>query len=67
MKIIKTDDISKIDDQAVNRHYNSNEKKEVEIKSEKPIAKSMPAPINRSGFMGRMGELVRKAIDCCLE
>ena len=44
MKLIKTDDIKKIDDQAVNRH--DEEKK---------------------GFMGKMRDLVKKAIDCCIE
>jgi len=44
MKIIKTDDIKKIDDNAMNIH------------DKKP-----------TGFLGKMGELVRKAIDCCIE
>lgn len=44
MKIIKTDDIKKIDDQALNKQ--DTEKK---------------------GFMGKLGELVKKAIDCCIE
>jgi len=44
MKLIKTDDIKKIDDSALNKH--DKEKK---------------------GFMGKLGELVRKVIDCCIE
>ena len=44
MKLIKTDDIKKIDDQALNKH--DQEKK---------------------GFMGKLGLLVKKAIDCCIE
>lgn len=44
MKIIKTDDVKKIDEDAINK--NDQEKR---------------------GFMGKMGELVRKAIDCCIE
>jgi hypothetical protein len=44
MNLVNTDDIKKIDDQAVNVH--DTEKK---------------------GFMGKLGELVRKAVDCCLE
>ena len=44
MKLIKTDDIKKIDDNAMNVH--DKEKK---------------------GFLGKLGELVKKAIDCCLE
>ncbi len=44
MKIIKTDDIKKIDDMALSKHDKEN-----------------------TGFMGKMRELVRKAIDCCIE
>ena len=44
MKVIKTDDIKKIDDNALNKH--DTEKK---------------------GFMGKLSELVKKAIDCCIE
>ncbi|MFA6047273.1 MAG: hypothetical protein WCV59_04185 [Parcubacteria group bacterium] len=44
MKIIKTDDVKKIDDKAVNKHDTA-----------------------KTGFLGKMGELVRKAIDCCIE
>lgn len=44
MKIIKTDDVKKIDEEAVNKH-----------------------DTQKSGFLGKMGELVRKAIDCCIE
>jgi hypothetical protein len=44
MKIIKTDDVKKIDADVVNKHDKE-----------------------RKGFMGKLGELVRKAIDCCIE
>ncbi|MFA6193816.1 MAG: hypothetical protein WC726_03085 [Parcubacteria group bacterium] len=44
MKLVNTDDIKKIDSEALNVH----DKK-------------------KSGFMGKLGELVRKAVDCCLE
>ena len=44
MKLISTDDIKKIDDNAVNVH----DKK-------------------KKGFLGKLGELVKKAVDCCLE
>lgn len=44
MKLIKTDDIKKIDAGAVNVH-----------------------DTKKSGFLGKLGELVKKAIDCCLE
>ncbi len=44
MKIIKTDDVKKIDEKAL--HKKDEEKK---------------------GFVGKLGELVKKAIDCCIE
>jgi hypothetical protein len=44
MNLVNTDDIKKIDEQAVNVH--DTEKK---------------------GFMGKLGELVKKAVNCCLE
>jgi hypothetical protein len=44
MKLVTTDDVKKIDAEAVNRH--DEEKK---------------------GFMGKLGALVKKAIDCCIE
>ena len=44
MKLIKTSDVRKIDDNALNKH--DKEKK---------------------GFLGKLGDLVKKAIDCCVE
>lgn len=44
LKLIKLDDVKKIDDQALNRH--DEEKK---------------------GFMGKLRDVVKKAIDCCIE
>lgn len=44
MKIIKPEDIKKIDDSALNKH--DEEKK---------------------GFLGKLGDLIKKAIDCCIE
>jgi len=44
MKVVSTENIKKIDDQAMNK--NDTEKK---------------------GFMGKLGQLVKKAIDCCIE
>ena len=44
MKLIKTDDIKKIDENALNRH-----------------------DTEKSGFMGKLRTLVKKAIDCCIE
>jgi hypothetical protein len=61
MKIIKTDDIKKIDDDAMNVH---DKKNETAVENTATKAENQPV---RSGFMGKMGELVRKAIDCCIE
>jgi len=44
MKLIKTQDIRKIDDNSLNKH--DKEKK---------------------GFLSKLGDLVKKAIDCCIE
>lgn len=45
MKIVKPENVKKIDDTA--------------------ISKDDPKP--RAGFMGKLGDLVKRAIDCCLE
>ena len=44
MKLVKTEDIKKIDENALNKH------------DKKP-----------AGFTGKLRELVKKAIDCCIE
>ena len=44
MKVISTDEVKKIDEQALDKNDKA-----------------------KSGFMGKLGELVRKAIDCCIE
>jgi hypothetical protein len=44
MKVIGTDDIKKIDGEALHKNDQA-----------------------KTGFMGKLGELVRKAIDCCIE
>lgn len=44
MKLINSNDLKKIDEQAVNKHDQG-----------------------KKGFAGKLGELVKKAIDCCIE
>ena len=44
MKVIGTEDVKKIDENALNKHDQE-----------------------KSGFMGKLGVLVKKAIDCCME
>lgn len=71
MNIIKTDDVKKIDDEAVNIHDDKSsadkslEASSREEKIENKTNNNMPA--HKSTFLGKMGELVRKAIDCCIE
>jgi len=67
MKIIKTDDIKKIDEEALSVHDKKNEiTAENTASHQNTTVKAEDKPV-RSGFMGKMGELVRKAIDCCIE
>jgi hypothetical protein len=58
LKLVKTGDIKKIDDNALNKH--DTEKKNL------PNGRQ-DLPAGRQGFMGKLGELVRKIIDCCIE
>jgi len=44
MKVIDTNQITKIDDQAMDKNDET-----------------------RGGFFGKLGELIKKAIDCCIE
>jgi hypothetical protein len=66
MKVISTDNIKHIDDESLNRHEemksNPEEKKPTSV-----VAVSSRPAVVRSGFMGKMGELVRRAINCCIE
>lgn len=61
MKIIKTDDVKKIGSEDLNVH--ENEKK---TPARIAMLKRSESVAGR-GFMGRLGELVKKAIDCCIE
>ena len=56
MKVISTENVKKIDDQALNKH---DEKKD-------PIRNASHGDAG-GGFMGKLGTLVKKAIDCCIE
>jgi len=55
LKVVDTSDIKKIDDDALNIH----DQRE----------KGLPAEAGgrRRGFMGKLGVLVKKVIDCCIE
>lgn len=44
LKVINTDDIKKINNQALNKHDQK-----------------------KNGFLGKLGEIVKKIIDCCIE
>ena len=58
LKIIGTSDIKKIDDDAINIH----DQKKRGLPSEAPSDAE-----RRTGFMGKLGALVKKVIDCCIE
>jgi len=66
MKVISADNIKHIDTKALNRHDKS-ENAPVEKAVSNPIAAASQVDGPKSGFMGKLGELVRKAIDCCIE
>ncbi len=72
MKVIDTRDIKKIDEDSLNRHDDEKNKSAgaspVQMNSSSIASSTKTAEIaERSGFMGKLGELVRKAIDCCIE
>ncbi|MFA5961239.1 MAG: hypothetical protein WC848_00980 [Parcubacteria group bacterium] len=72
MKVINTGDIKKIDDEALNRHDDKKNKSaeipQAQINNSSVAGSAKTASVTeRSGFMGKLGELVRKAIDCCIE
>jgi hypothetical protein len=61
MKIIKTDDIKKIGENALNKHDKENTIAKITQKKDENRDESS------RGFMGKMRLLVKKAIDCCIE
>jgi hypothetical protein len=61
MKIVNTDDLKKIDDDKLNVH----DTEKVEAKNISNVFST--APTTSKGLMGKLGELVKKAIDCCIE
>ncbi len=71
MNIIKTDDVKKIDDNALNVHDDkSSADKSLETSSREEKIENKTnnnAPAHKLTFLGKMGDLVRKAIDCCIE
>lgn len=60
LNLINTDDIKKIDDLALNKH--DVVKDAVAQKKDKETTAPKP-----NTFMGKLGDLVKKAIDCCIE
>ncbi len=60
LNLINTDDIKKIDDLALNKHDVI--KDAVAQKKDKETTAAKP-----NTFMGKLGDLVKKAIDCCIE
>jgi len=60
MKILKTDDIKKIDESSLNVHDKPTEK---EVTTEVPGATTT----EHKSILGKLGDVVRKAVDCCIE
>ncbi|MFA7319038.1 MAG: hypothetical protein WC022_00340 [Parcubacteria group bacterium] len=67
MKVISTDNIKHIDADALNRHNDLSSENMAGKNPAVSEAVSPKAGTQKSGFMGKLGELVRKAIDCCIE
>ncbi len=59
LNLINAGDIKKIDDSSMNIHDDAPDKSNIEKKGNVSSA--------NSGFMGKLGDLVKKAIDCCIE
>ncbi|TSC96406.1 MAG: Uncharacterized protein Athens071426_185 [Parcubacteria group bacterium Athens0714_26] len=58
MKLIKTSDIKRIDENAINKH---------DYEKGGLLADRHSQPVSQRGFLGKLGDLVKKAIDCCIE
>jgi hypothetical protein len=67
MKVISTDNIKHIDAEALNRHDKLETDNIPEKNPASPVTAASQSVAVKGGFMGKLGELVRKAIDCCIE
>jgi hypothetical protein len=71
MKLINTDDIKKIDEEAMNVHDNEQKTPDQGNSAAQDAHTSLVDDKSDSGknggFMKRLGVLVKKAVDCCLE
>lgn len=56
LDLIDVKDVKKIPDEALNKHD--------KVKDEAPKTQDKP---QRTGLFGKLGDLVKKAIDCCIE
>jgi hypothetical protein len=69
LKVIDVGEIKKIDDSSLNKH--DIEKKEDQKISQEENSKVEKKPnekeVKKQGFVGKLGELVQKIIDCCIE
>jgi hypothetical protein len=61
MKIVDTSDLKKIGDDKLNVHD------EPKVEKDNVSKISNDASKTSKGLMGKLGELVKKAIDCCIE
>lgn len=60
LNLINTDDIKKIDELALNKH-------DVVKDSIAPKKENKEVGTQENTFLGKLGDLVKKAIDCCIE
>jgi hypothetical protein len=66
LNLISVKDVKKIDDEAINKHDDKAGKAFISEKA--PLSGlGHKKEESHSGFFGKLGDVVRKAIDCCIE
>ncbi len=72
MKLIDSSDLQKIDEGSLNKHENNKIKLALKVEDDsqsvdKNTVKEGPKNPGENNFMGKLGELVKKAVNCCIE
>ncbi|MFH1188574.1 MAG: hypothetical protein V1652_01880 [bacterium] len=67
MKLLNVGDIKKIDDGALNKRDSKQKTVHVSKGGGEESKKEGDMTVENHGIMGKLGELVKKAIDCCIE
>ena len=66
LKLLNVSDVKKIDDNMLNVHdLKSNKAKD--LFGDLPVVAATVADKEKSGFMGKLSDLVKKIINCCIE